>query len=51
MSTLEQRGASERRSAGFSSMEEAQDYCHTFVRDAETGLCLLCGMARGYPKH
>ena len=51
MSTIEERGEFDRYMAGFGSIEEAQDKKHDFKRDEATNLCLLCGMARAYPKH
>lgn len=51
MSTLEERGEFDRYMAGFGSMEEAQNKVHSYLRDEATNLCLLCGMARAYPKH
>lgn len=49
---FQDRGDTARRAAGIDGTAgDAQDVPHRFVRDHQTGGCLLCGLARGYRKH
>ncbi|MFF8297712.1 hypothetical protein ACF07M_20260 [Streptomyces globisporus] len=52
MADFQDRGDAARRAAGIDGTAgDAQDVPHRYRRDARTGGCLLCGLARSYRKH